>query len=241
MVAANGVDRALSRRRRASRRCAACCARPSAGSGSSSWRPSSATQLPAQPDARALDAFLAAAPAGRPGALSRSVAGGREAARVAASTRSSCPAQRATEHFGLAVRDYTHSTAPNRRFPDLVTQRLLKAALAGQPPPYSNDELGALGAHCTAQEDNAAKVERQVQQVGGGAAAAARASARRSTRIVTGASDEGDLGAHLAVRRSRDGSCAASRGSTSATACASSSMRTDVERGFIDFRDGVNA
>jgi exoribonuclease II len=67
-------------------------------------------------------------------------------------------------HFGLAVQDYTHSTAPNRRFPDLITLRLIKAILAGVHAPYSNVELDELAAHCTAQEDAAKKVERQMRK-----------------------------------------------------------------------------
>jgi exoribonuclease-2 len=74
------------------------------------------------------------------------------------------PGQRTAGHFGPAVRDYTHSTAPNRRYPDLVTQRLLKAALAGAAVPYGADELSAIAQHCTTQEDNAAKVERRVRK-----------------------------------------------------------------------------
>ena len=67
-------------------------------------------------------------------------------------------------HFGLALRDYTHSTAPNRRFPDLITSRMLKGLLAGISPPYKLAELEALAQHCTEQEDAAQKVERRMRK-----------------------------------------------------------------------------
>src|SRR6202043_3151077 len=74
------------------------------------------------------------------------------------------PGRPAPEHFGLAVSDYTHSTAPNRRFPDLMTHRLLKAALDGGKLPYTVEELGTLAKHCTEQQVNADKVERSVRK-----------------------------------------------------------------------------
>jgi len=100
------------------------------------------------------------------------------------------PGQRAEGHFGLAVRDYTHSTAPNRRFPDLITQRLLKSALAGRASPYSEADLQGLAAHCTEQEDMATKVERQVRKSAAALLLAGRIG-QRFEAIVTGVSSKG--------------------------------------------------
>ncbi len=142
------------------------------------------------------------------------------------------PGQPATGHFGLAVSDYVHSTAPNRRFPDLVTQRLVKAALNGDRPPYE-DDLAALAAHCTEQEDAANKVERQVRKSAAAQLLASRVGERFDS-IVTGANEKGtwvrvlrppvegmlvhgggglDVGDRLGVRL----------------------VGVNVERGFIDF------
>ena len=93
-------------------------------------------------------------------------------------------------HFGLAIKDYAHSTAPNRRYPDLLTQRLLKAVMDGKPAPYNKDELDVLATHCTEAEDAATKVERQV----GKSAAALLLESRIGEQfdsIVTGASEKG--------------------------------------------------
>jgi len=93
-------------------------------------------------------------------------------------------------HFALAVSSYTHSTAPNRRFPDLIVQRLIKATTAGRAPTYSVDDLAALAAHCTKQEDAANKVERQVRK---SAAAMLMESkiGEHFDAVVTGASAKG--------------------------------------------------
>jgi exoribonuclease-2 len=99
------------------------------------------------------------------------------------------PGQTPLGHFGLAVRDYSHSTAPNRRYPDLVTHRLLKAALSGAAVPGLGD-LEALAAHCTECENEADKVERQVRKSAGAALLSDRIG-QTFDAIVTGASDKG--------------------------------------------------
>jgi len=146
-------------------------------------------RLPAQPDALALNAFLAARrsadPAGFP-ELSVSVLKLLGAGEYAVEL----PNQPAEGHFGLAVNEYTHSTAPNRRFPDLITQRLLKAALDETPAAYTDDELRELAAHCTVQEKNATKVERQVRKAASALLLVNRIG-QQFNGIVTGASEKG--------------------------------------------------
>ena len=145
--------------------------------------------LPAAPSALALDAFLGKRRAAAPdkfAELSLSIVkllGSGEYTM----TR---PGQPSIGHFGLAVNDYTHSTAPNRRYPDLITHRLLKAAMAGAPPPFSDAELIELAVHCTAQEDNAAKVERQVRKSAAAVLLAPRIG-QSFDGIVTGVSGKG--------------------------------------------------
>lgn len=199
--------------------------------------------LPAEPDPAALEAFLQKrrhADPSRFADLSLSVVklmGAGEYALERASHGTKATQNTKTTppgHFGLAVRDYAHSTAPNRRFPDLITQRLLKAALAGNAVPYTDAELVDLAQHCTQKEDDANKVERQVRK----SAAALLLDGKLGQRfeaIVTGRSEKGtwvrlcrppvegklvdptpdlDVGDRLHVVL----------------------VSTDVERGFIDFR-----
>jgi ribonuclease R len=145
--------------------------------------------LPKEPDGKALEQFLLAAlkadPASFPD-LSLCVIKllGRGEYVV------EFPGGSVAGHFGLAVADYAHSTAPNRRFPDLMIQRLLKAALAGAKPPYRNDELTSLAQHCTEQEDAAKKVERQVVKSAGAMLLASRIG-EMFDATVTGSSDKG--------------------------------------------------
>ncbi|MDQ3027514.1 MAG: RNB domain-containing ribonuclease [Pseudomonadota bacterium] len=188
--------------------------------------------LPPAPDAAALDAFLArrrTADPDRFADLSLSIVkllgSGEYELEV--------PGEPLTGHFGLAVKDYAHSTAPNRRYPDLIAQRLLKAALAAGPSPYPNDELRAIARHCTEQEDNAAKVERQVAKSAAALLLASRIG-RQFDAIVTGASAKGTWARIAApavegrIVRGFDGLRVGERVRVQLA-------HVDVARGFIDF------
>ena len=189
--------------------------------------------LPAEPDPKALAQFLAqrrtADPVRFPDlslTIVKLLGPGEYAVEV--------PGDAAPGHFGLAVRDYTHSTAPNRRYPDLITQRLLKAALAGAPAAYSRDELTELAVHCTLKEDDANKVERRV----GKSAAALLLVSRIGEQfdaIATGASAKGTWVRvfHPPVDgRLMDGFEGVDVGSRLRVQL----IRADVEQGFIDFK-----
>ena len=188
--------------------------------------------LPSEPDSVALDDFLMKAQAADPERfpdVSLSVVKLLGAGEYVAER----PGASSPGHFGLAVKDYTHSTAPNRRYPDLVTQRLLKTGIAGGESPYTYEELDALAAHVTKQEDAANKVERQV----GKSAAAVLLESRigeRFAALVTGASDKGTWARLLTVPvegrvvRGFEGADVGDEIRVELTS-------VNVERGFIDF------
>ena len=188
--------------------------------------------LPAQPDSAALERFLVkrrAADAEHFPDLSLSVVkliGPGEYALHAPGTADA-------GHFGLATHDYTHSTAPNRRYADLVTQRLVLAVLAGTPVPYSNDELTRIAQHCTEREDAARKVERQVRKV---AAAVSMASHVGDTfdAIVTGASPKGTY-VRLLTPPVEGRVMAGEQGLDVGDRVRVTLRSTDPTRGFVDF------
>lgn len=191
------------------------------------------TRLPDTPDSKSLEEFLTKERATDPLqfpdlslAVIKLLGPGEYVAEL--------PGEIAPGHFGLAARDYTHSTAPNRRYTDLITQRLLKAAVEGRSSPYGVDELDVLARHCTKEEDVARKVERRV----GKSAAALLLESRIGEEfdsIVTGAASKGtwvrlltmpvegklvdgfqgiDVGARIRVKI----------------------VSVDVEQGYIDFK-----
>jgi exoribonuclease-2 len=189
-------------------------------------------KLPAQPDSKALNDMLLRRKAADPDhfadvslAVIKLIGPGEYVLER--------PGEPAPGHFGLAVQDYTHSTAPNRRFPDVVTQRLIKAMLAGKPNPYSDGELTAIAANCTQKENAAKKVEREMSK-----RLAAVAMQHRIGEVfdalVTGATDAGTfvrvLQPHIEGMLVQGG-----QGLDVGDKLRVKLIRTDVQRGYIDF------
>jgi exoribonuclease-2 len=189
-------------------------------------------KLPAQPDSKALNDFLLLRKAADPDhfadvslAVIKLIGPGEYVLER--------PGEIAPGHFGLAVQDYTHSTAPNRRFADVVTQRLIKAMLAGQKNPYSDDELTAIAANCTQKEDAAKKVEREMAKRLSAIAMQHRIG-EVFDAIVTGATDHGTfvrvLQPHIEGLLAQG-----EQGLDVGDRLRARLIRTDVQRGYIDF------
>jgi VacB/RNase II family 3'-5' exoribonuclease len=136
-------------------------------------------------------------------------------------------------HFGLAVQDYTHSTAPNRRFPDVVTQRLIKAMLTGKPNPYSDDELSAIASNCTAKGDAARKVEREMSKRLAAVAMIHRIG-QMFDALVTGASSKGTF-VRVTQPRVEGMLVQGQQGLDVGDRLRVKLVRADVQRGYIDF------
>jgi VacB/RNase II family 3'-5' exoribonuclease len=189
--------------------------------------------LPAAPDSKALEEFLTKAKAADPVRfpdLSLTVIKLMGSGEYVAEN----PGETAPGHFGLAVLDYTHSTAPNRRYTDILTQRLVKAALDGKPTPYSCDTLAVLANHCTVEEDAANKVERQVAK----SAAALLLESRIGEQfdsIVTGASAKGTW-VRLLTPPVEGKLCSGMEGVDVGDRLRVQLLSVDVQRGFIDFK-----
>ncbi len=188
--------------------------------------------LPPEPDSKALELFLARRRAADPlrfADLSLVIVKLMGRGEYVLQTPGTVP----MGHFGLAVRDYTHSTAPNRRFPDLITSRLVKSALLGKPASYSNAELAHLAEHCTRQEEAAQKVERQLRKSEAALLLQGR-SGERFDGVITGSSDKG------VWVRVFSPPCEGRLHGPNPPPNVGDKVRvkltsTDVERGFIDF------
>ncbi len=188
--------------------------------------------LPATPDATALEAFLAKRRAADPLrfpdlslVIVKLMGSGEYVVEQAGGA--------AVGHFGLAERDYTHSTAPNRRYPDLITQRMLKALLAGAPVPYGSAELNALSLHCTRQEDAAKKVERRMRKSEAALLLQSRLG-QLFDAVVTGVTDTGNW-VRIFQPPAEGRLQSAPAGVAVGQLLRVKLVHTDVLRGYIDF------
>jgi VacB/RNase II family 3'-5' exoribonuclease len=190
------------------------------------------TKLPSDPDSKALNDFLLKRKAADPDhfadlslAVIKLIGPGEYVLER--------PGDPPFGHFGLAVQDYTHSTAPNRRFPDIVTQRLVKAMLAGQPNPYSDSELTQIAANCTQKGDAARKVEREMSKRLAAVAMQRRVGATFDA-VVTGVTPNGTF--VRALQPHVEGLLAqGAQGVDVGDKMRVKLIRTDVQHGFIDF------
>jgi len=188
-------------------------------------------KLPAQPDSKALNDFLQARKAADPDhfadlslAVIKLMGPGEYVLER--------PGEPSPGHFGLAVQNYTHSTAPNRRFSDVVTQRLIKAVLESQPSPYSDDELATTARNCTEKEDAARKVERAM----GKRIAAVSMSSRMGEvfeAIVTGVTEHGTF--VRVLQPHVEGLLVHGQGVDVGDKVRVKLISTDPQRGYIDF------
>jgi exoribonuclease-2 len=189
-------------------------------------------KLPAAPDSKALNDFLVKRKAADPDrfadlslAVIKLIGPGEYALER--------PGEPAPGHFGLAVQDYTHSTAPNRRFADMVTQRLIKAMLAGQPNPYSDNELSVIAANCTERGDAARKVEREMSKRLAAVAMQNRIGALFDA-IVTGATPKGTF-VRVAQPQVEGLLAQGQQGVDVGDKLRVKLIRVDVQHGYIDF------
>jgi len=189
-------------------------------------------KLPPTPDSKALNDFLVKRKAADPDhfadlslAVIKLIGPGEYVLE-----RSGDPEQ---GHFGLAVQDYTHSTAPNRRFPDIVTQRLIKASLDGKPGPYSDNDLAAIALNCTQKGDAARKVEREMSKRLSAIAVSNRVG-ETFDAMVTGTTPKGTF--VRVVQPHMEGLLTqGAQGLQVGDKLRAKLVRTDVQHGFIDF------
>jgi exoribonuclease R len=188
--------------------------------------------LPASPDAAALSAFLESRHAADPIhyadislAIVKLMGPGEYVMAKAGETGEG--------HFGLAAQDYTHSTAPNRRYADLVTQRLIKAVTAKNPAPYSDADLESIARNCTLKEDAARKVERVMAKRVAAVAMHERIG-QRFTAVVTGVTPKGTF--VRVLNPPVEGIlCRGQEGVDVGDKLQVTLLSTDPERGYLDF------
>jgi len=188
-------------------------------------------QLPARPDSKALNDFLLKRKAADPDhfadlslAVIKLIGPGEYVLERPGDTEQG--------HFGLAVQDYTHSTAPNRRFADIVTQRLIKAMLSGAPAPYTDDDLAAIASNCTLKENAARKVEREMSKRMAALAMRGRIG-EMFDAIVSGVTPHGTF--VRVLRPHVEGLLVQAQGVDVGDKLRVKLVRTDIERGYIDF------